>query len=402
MNIFYYNESFNVHDGSSGHAFGLLNSFKNHENIEAIATFPVLDRERRDNNRAGIYTEGSGFSVAEQLLRFTKRTVLSGLRCRGLYKMLEDMTKSASTVQLARVGLFDTTPCLLSEKLRIPLVAEWNTPFYYEVGDLRNGSMMSLVKHWELKFLQRADLIYTVSNELNQILLDEYDLPASKLLAVPNGYDPDIYPRDKETFEKKRKAVRAKKGWIGKTVIAFIGSLKIWHGIKNLIKIAEVFSVRDEKIRFVVIGDGECRELMRDASHRLNNLEWMVSQPPFVMAEYLIACDLGIMPYVPIDNFYFSPLKLYDMIGAVLPSIGLSSGQINEVYRDYPEAGWGVEEGTPEEYIGLIEHLQCNKAEISAKKERLLTTRINHTWKERVDILIGSFMEIAESRKCLK
>ena len=48
------------------------------------------------------------------------------------------------------------------------------------------------------------------------------------------------------------------------------------------------------------------------------------------MKEYLYASDLGIMPYEKKDNFYYSPLKMYDMIGAGLPFIGTKVGQIEE------------------------------------------------------------------------
>lgn len=399
MKIFYYNEAFNVQDGSSGHAFGLLNGFREHEKVSEVTTFPTLGEDQRQPPmRIGGYAKSAGFSVLEQLLRYGKRTAQSALRCRDLFPPLEKFARNERTVQLARVGLFDSAPCRLSGKLKIPLVAEWNSPFFYEVGELRNGSMSSLCKHWERNFLRRSDLVYTVSNQISQMLRDEYDLPEEKLLSVPNGYDPSIYPQDAARFRQQREEMRERKNWCGKTVVAFIGSLKVWHGIENLIEIAQYFSERDKDLHFVVIGDGEARTLVQDGAQRLGNLEWLGSLPQSIMAEYLVGCDLGIMPYASIENFYFSPLKLYDMIGAALPSIGFSAGQIMEVYADCPEAGWGVQQSSPMGYIRIIEHLQRHKSEVAAKKELLLTTRLKHTWSERADRLINAFMQIREVR----
>lgn len=400
MNIFYYNEAFNVQDGSSGHAFGLLNIFREHEKVSGVTTFPSLGKEQNQSPiRPGGHTKSAGFSVVEQLLRYGKRTAQSALRCRNLYPSLEEFVRNERSVQLARVGLFDSAPCRLAGKLKIPLVAEWNTPFFYEVGELRNGSMSSLCKHWERNFLRRSDLIYTVSNEVSRMLLDEYDLPEEKLLTVPNGYDPSIYPQDAVRFQQQREEVRERKKWRDKTVVAFIGSLKVWHGIENLLEIAQYFFGRDKTLHFVIIGDGEARSLVQDGTQRLDNLEWLGSLPPSVMAEYLVGCDLGIMPYASIENFYFSPLKLYDMIGAALPSIGFSAGQITEVYADCPEAGWGVQQSSPMDYIKIIEHLQRNKAEVAEKKELLIATRLKHTWCDRADRLIDAFMKISEDRR---
>ena len=136
---------------------------------------------------------------------------------------------------------------------------------------------------------------------------------------------------------------------------------------------------------------------------KFDNIIWKGHLPLSLMAEYLTGCDLGIMPYLPMDSFYFSPLKLYDMIGACLPSIGCSIGQIAEVYEEYPEAGWDVKNGNVREYIELIRHLQQNKSEVKIKKKHLINSRMNHTWKIRVENLIDSIEPILKKKKrCFK
>ncbi len=85
------------------------------------------------------------------------------------------------------------------------------------------------------------------------------------------------------------------------------------------------------------------------------------------------------------------------MIGACLPSIGYTNGQIAEVYAKYPEVGWGVKNGTVKEYIHLITHLHKNKSEILIKKDCLITSRFNHSWKIRVDTLIDFIEPLARN-----
>jgi glycosyltransferase involved in cell wall biosynthesis len=306
--------------------------------------------------------------------------------------------KTKPTLLLARVSPFDFSPLIISKSLNIPIVAEWNTPFFHEIGVLRNGSLILFIKYWERKFLQSCDMIYTVSNEIKNLIINEYDLPKYKFNTIPNGYDSELYPATSQTLNLKYQKIRLKFGWTNKFVIAFVGSLKTWHGINNLINIAKYFSLHDQSIQFLIIGDGETRQTLKKASNELKNITWMGFLHSSLMAEYLIGSDIGIMPYQHVENFYFSPLKLYDMIGACLPSIGCAIGQIAEVYNQYPETGWGVNKGTPNEYIALIIYLQRNKNEVLMKKKLLIKSRTNHTWKKRVDKLIDLIQPLSRNQ----
>lgn len=386
MNLLYYNEYFDDPFGSSQHAHGLLKIFQTHKNIDKISVYPTFFPKLW--KRRSVQCFNPGFTTAEQCLRFGKRFFNSNIRYHYFINKLCKNGRNQPTILLARVSPFDSSPLLISKKLKIPLIAEWNTPFFHEIGVLQNGSLISLLKYWERNFLQSCDMVYTVSNQVKCLIVNEYDLPIKKVFSIPNGYDSDLYPNKVQTLKSKYQEVRMKLGWSNKTVIAFIGSLKTWHGIDNLINIAEYFSLQDKSIQFLIIGDGESRQTIIKACKKLVNVKWMGFLPSSLMAEYLTGADIGIMPYQKIDSFYFSPLKLYDMIGAGLPSIGYSIGQIAEVYDQYPEAGWGVKNGTLNEYIALIKHLQHNKSEILMKREYLIKSRSNHTWKIRVNSLI--------------
>jgi glycosyltransferase involved in cell wall biosynthesis len=296
---------------------------------------------------------------------------------------------------IARVSPFDLTPLYISKWLNIPLIAEWNTPFFYEIGVLRNGSLISLVKNWEHFFLRAAAMVYSVSEKLKDMLIDQYNLPPSNIVAIPNGYEPEYYPGNQRTLHCQYDKVRSEFGWKDKTVIAFIGSLKTWHGIQTLIEIAECLSAIDKSIHFLVIGDGEENEAIKKANERLDNLTWTGFLPSTRMAYCLTGCDIGIMPYQKLEYFYFSPLKFFDMIGAALPSIGHKSGQISEIMEKSPETGWGIKNGTVDEYVEQIRYLHHHKSEITFKKNKLISSRFFHSWKMRSDELIKQMVSIS-------
>lgn len=391
MNILYYNEYFRDNCGAYYHAYGLLKSFYNSPKINKLSVFPTISNLQECPPKS--HQKRIGYSTLEQLLRFSKREIQSYIRYYYFLNKPFLRENRRNLILLARVSPFDNAPLLISKKMGIPLIAEWNAPFFYEIGKLRNGSLNFLIRRWEKKFLLSSTMVYTVSNQLKKILISEYKLPNNKIFTIPNGFDPDIFPKNELSFNVQFDSIRKKAGWDNSTVIAFVGSLKVWHGIKNIIRIAEYFSKHDNSIKFVIIGDGEDRESIIQANkHR--NIQWFGSLPIKKMAEYLTGCDLGIMPYQPIKNFYFSPLKLYDFMGACLPSIGYSVGQIKEVYTNHPEAGWTIEKGTPNEYIQIIKHLHKNKKKITDKKKKLAISRLNHTWKVRSDELIDIFSHL--------
>lgn len=395
MKIFYYNESLKAQDGASCHAFGLLNALRNHHSVEQIKTYPILKKDQcQPPIKNGSRQTSHGFSFAEQVLRIIKRYLLSNTRSRFLSNYIKTYKIYSDTVMIARVNLFDTTPLKVANRLKLPLVAEWNTPFYYEFGSLRKGALIGLCKKWESRFLQNSNLIYTVSNQLKRMIVDEFKISKSKAIVIPNGYDPLIFPNSSHEFICWRNRVRKKMDWKGKMVIVFIGSLKIWHGLINLIKIAQYFNDENKKILFVVIGDGEMRDHIENASKSLWNLKWIGSIPPSITAQYLTGCDLGLMPYLPIKDFYYSPLKLYDMIGAALPSVGFMAGQIAEIYSDFPEAGWGISSSDSIEYIEAIKKIEKNRNAILEKREKLIITRKEHSWENRVDKLVKNFFKI--------
>ena len=50
--------------------------------------------------------------------------------------------------------------------------------------------------------------------------------------------------------------------------------------------------------------------------------------------EFLQAMDAGIAPYLPSDDFYFSPIKVYEYLAAGLPVVASDIGQIRQLARD--------------------------------------------------------------------
>ena len=150
-----------------------------------------------------------------QILRLLKRFTQSHFR---QHTFCKNNHKKKPSVLISRVSPFDTSPLMISKYFNIPLIAEWNSPFCYELKNFRNCSLIALIKNWEKNFLQSSDMVYTVSDQIKSLLVSEYDLPAKKFVTIPNGFDLDIYPATGFQLRKQYSKIRIELGWKNKTV----------------------------------------------------------------------------------------------------------------------------------------------------------------------------------------
>lgn len=381
MRILYYNEQFNARDGSSNHAKGLLNGLYKCPDIEKVITWPktLISNVKRKR----VLTRAS---FPYQIGRYIKRKSNAILSSRKIIRYINEESKILDFL-IARYSTFDEIPYIISQKLKIPFIAEVNTPFFYEIGKLRRGALVHLVKKWEKKMLKASSKVYVVSNVVAEMLSNEYGINKEKFIVIPNGYDSSIYPNSAKDTELIRKRIRNYYNLENKFMITFLGSLKAWHGIDVLIDLAKLLHRVDKDIVLVIIGDGEMREIVSKATSGLDNLKWMGHKIGKEMSALLIASDIGIMPYPRIEKFYFSPLKLYDMVGAALPFIATPQGQIKEFMDDFPGCGWSIEPNNVEGIVKTILRLKNNPTIIRDARKKLWSIRNKHTWQTRAIML---------------
>ena len=377
MKLLYYNEEFLSKDGSRRHADNLCNALRRTKKLESLITYPEQLKIDTDNHTKQTIAKG-GFIIS--LARFFKRFITSITTTIKLCT-----TKNKFDIVLARLATFDWTPLFIKLFLNRKYILEWNTPFYYECGIIRKYRNIWLIKFWEKIMLKYAYKIYTISEECANMLSTHYNLNISKFIIIPNGFE--LTPIISGLTDEHKSIFKEKLHLENKFIITFIGSLKIWHGIQMIQELSDYYT-NDQRILFIVIGDGEARNSL----HPSQNLKILGALPYEQMQEYLVASDLGIMPYPQIKNFYFSPLKMYDMVGAALPFIAPPIGQIKEFLKECPDCGFSCKSFKKEEYINLINQIIEKQSSLQSKRKSLLNLRLNYSWDKRANSLIDSII----------
>lgn len=387
MKLLYLNNELAVADGCNAHALGMLNAMKRKVGEENIYTYPRPQdcSAKKESTVSGIKGQFAGIL---QYIRYYRKSLKSYLLAKQL---LNDMRQKGfmPTHIWVRSSVFETTAVYIAKATGAKLICEMNTPFYYEWCVTRQLPLREKVERWEKELLEAADYIYVVSKKLKEMYIKHYFISDKKFIVVPNGYDKDLYSDWNEKYSEIRSEVRKKELLEDKFVITFIGSLKVWHGIDRFCEVAALME-NNSKVHFMVLGDGEMRTLIQDYVENHNNMTFAGKLDYQTMKKYIYASDLGIMPYTNTENFYFSPLKMYDMIGGHLPFVGTSVGQIADVCNNQLNNNFIVSDNTTKALVQAIQNIvdDCDKYQ---RMRNLINEKSSEfTWDARAELLFSS------------
>ncbi len=124
---------------------------------------------------------------------------------------------------------------------------------------------------------------------------------------------------------------------VGTFTVGFVGSLKPWHGLPDLVDAVAALHADGARLRLLIVGDGPEREslLQRLEEHGIRHLALLPGAvEPAAVPNWLASMDVAVAPYPDNTNCYFSPLKVYEYLAAGLPIVASRSGQLAEVLRD--------------------------------------------------------------------
>jgi glycosyltransferase involved in cell wall biosynthesis len=150
----------------------------------------------------------------------------------------------------------------------------------------------------------------------------------NRIVVLPNAVDPEIFHPHRDGT-----AVRQRLGIEDAFVVGFSGTLKPWHGIDHLLRAAAKAQAEVPGIQLMVMGEGPLRQELESLAKELDS-ESKVHFTGFVphadVGDYLAACDVLTAPYPPLDNHWFSPLKVAEYLAVGRPVVASAIGQLKE------------------------------------------------------------------------
>ena len=174
---------------------------------------------------------------------------------------------------------------------------------------------------------------------------------------------------------------------IGDPVVTFVGTLKPWHGVADLLA-AAALATRPWKLR--IIGDGPERAALEEQAAGLGiEVDFRGAVAPADMPGQLAGSAIGVAPYPDLggeQQQYFSPLKVYEYLAAGLPVVASAVGQLPQILG---ELGTLVQPSDPAALAAAIDTLAADpvlRGELGWRGR--VQAEEKHSWAGAVDRIL--------------
>jgi glycosyltransferase involved in cell wall biosynthesis len=296
-----------------------------------------------------------------------------------------------------RYSLFGWGGIELARRHNIPLMLEVNDPLCREQAGYEKFTLTATAERMEGEIVRRADAVIAISKWIENWVVS-LGANAKNVHVMPNGVSLSLF-----ADKKNGDAVRQRYNLGTKRLIGFVGSFQPWHDVQGLLRAFSMLYADDHNLGLLLVGDGEKRESLEETTRQLGLGSAVIftgSVPHESVPEYIAAMDVAVAPYNWKEDFYGSPLKLFEYMVAGKPTVAAAIGQIADLI-EHGKTGWLYPSGDHEQLAHALASL-LNSPELASEMSRAARERIltNHTWKAiatRVTNLAGELLKSEEA-----
>lgn len=256
---------------------------------------------------------------------------------------------------------------LLARRLRVPFMLEirdlWPESIV-AVGAMRRGRVVRFLEAVERHLYRHADHVVVVTDSFVEHVTARGARPEN-VTVLKNGVDLERF--DAPLDEAERAALRARHGWDGKFVAAYVGTIGMAHRANIMLEAAA--RCPDPDVMWVVIGTGAERAALeqRAAAEARPNFALLDKQPRERIRYYLAETDVSVVHLRDTPLFRsVLPSKIFEAMALRTPIV---LGVRGEAQALVEEAGAGLTV-PPEDPDALVE------AVLRLKRDRALYARL--------------------------
>lgn len=226
-----------------------------------------------------------------------------------------------------------------------------------------------IIEH-ELQVVERADIVLTVSDKLQQ----RFGAIHPNTHLIRNGVDDAFFgtvPQYRRGSDDELRDLE------GKPVAGYVGGLHDWVDVELLVQAAACCP----EINFVVIGPASPG--IEPLLGRQSNIRYLGPRPYSALPAYLAYFSVGLIPFkVNLLNESTNPIKLYEYLGAGLPVV--STGLPEVVALQQP--GVVTIADTPQAFADQI-RMTCSRANSIEQVTQRCRIAAQNSWASRTDHL---------------
>ena len=284
-----------------------------------------------------------------------------------------------------RYSLFSTALADITAATGVPGILEVNAPLIDEQRRHRSLVDASGAAQVLRRQVTAARATVCVSNPVadwvRRRTADLFDIGAGdvagRIHTVPNGVSVRrIQPQPEDP---------------DRVVVTFVGTLKPWHGVADLITAA---ALARQSWSLRIIGDGPEMDSLRAQAGRLGvEADFRGAVAPQDIPIHLAGSAIGVAPYPDLgggEQQYFSPMKVLEYLAAGLAVVASDVGQIPQLLEDGSgRHGVLVAPSDPTALAAALDDLAaCPDRRARMGRGGRLLAEERHSWRRTVDRIL--------------
>lgn len=229
-----------------------------------------------------------------------------------------------------RYNLFFPAGIWAARQCGLPILVEVNAPLAYERTQ-HGGLSLRRIAEWSERYVwSNADHVFCVTQVLAKFVADR-GVPASRITVTQNGVDLEETARAPSSDVAKKRL-----GLADKTVLGFVGFVRSWHGLEQVVDFLS--RSRDRSLHLVVVGDGPALPELREQARRLgiaDQLSTVGAVSHDKVIQFVAAFDIALQPRAV---EYCSPLKVFEYMALGKAIVAPRQPNICEILRHEEDA----------------------------------------------------------------
>jgi glycosyltransferase involved in cell wall biosynthesis len=227
-----------------------------------------------------------------------------------------------------RYGLNTFCGVLASRRFGVPLLLEVNAPWRDQLpssGPLRFRRLARRLERWICSHSTRT---IAVSEALRQLLVSE-GVPDGPLAVMHNAVDSVLFNPAVSGQE-----VRQRYGLGDCLVAGFVGWLRHWHGLEDLIDAIHGSGLLERRLRLLIVGSGPSFTEVQRSVQRLGLDDKIVLTGPVAHEDvpaHIAALDIALQPRA---TAYACPMKLLEYMAVGRCIVAPDQPNIRELLSD--------------------------------------------------------------------
>ncbi|GEM_PF-1526594 len=382
MRILYYCPEYYSRHGGRTHARGFYHALEKLPSVSRCFLYPKSSPHAdSESGQAGTRRTGKLWflpSAPRRIIRFFKP------RRRLARTLINEIKEHECDAIVIRTGV--RLPAIRDIKKACPEVQvclEINSAHFDE--SFIGLPLRGMFQKWEVSRFNQADALVVVSSYLKEYL-EARAVSPEKILVNQNGVDESLISLSGVPD------LRAHYGFPDDAfVIGYIGGMESFRRLPEVVAyVAEIRRTGNRDIRLLIVGDGAERSAVQAAVQAEGDdfgdavvlAGWRDHNE---IPAFLKTFDLAIFPFT---NEYCSPLKLFEYLGAGLPTIGPDTSAVREVFQDGVHLKLIKQDGS--NFVSSILELKNDHRLRSgmAQKGQELVLR-EYTWKKNAERVVA-------------